>query len=237
MFARLGPWCHDNRWKVVIGWVRAAVRRQRRRRRGRRGLPAGLLAQRLRVHRGLHPRGGGVRRRQRLTAVRPDRVPGRAGRRPTPRSRRRWRSSSPRSRRSTTSPRCRARTRRVASSRSPRQGAAAGTIAYATVNLPEDIDFTRAAEISDEIEELVPEQDGLRVELGGYLFAEFEPAAVGAVRPRLRHHHPDRRVRLRPGDGPADRHRARRHRPRRGGGDHREPPPRGPRLRTVHRRT
>ena len=21
MFARLGPWCHDNRWKVVIGWV------------------------------------------------------------------------------------------------------------------------------------------------------------------------------------------------------------------------
>ena len=21
MFARLGPWCHDHRWKVVIGWV------------------------------------------------------------------------------------------------------------------------------------------------------------------------------------------------------------------------
>ena len=55
------------------------------------------------------------------------------------------------------------------------EGSAAGTIAYATVSLPEDIDFTRAAEISDEIEALVPEQDGLRVELGGYLFAEFEP--------------------------------------------------------------
>ena len=21
MFARLGPWCHDNRWKVLIGWI------------------------------------------------------------------------------------------------------------------------------------------------------------------------------------------------------------------------
>jgi uncharacterized membrane protein YdfJ with MMPL/SSD domain len=21
LFARLGPWCHDHRWKVVIGWV------------------------------------------------------------------------------------------------------------------------------------------------------------------------------------------------------------------------
>ena len=55
------------------------------------------------------------------------------------------------------------------------QGPSAGTIAYATVNLPEDIDFTRAADISAEIDALVPDQDGLRVELGGYLFAEFEP--------------------------------------------------------------
>ncbi len=49
-----------------------------------------------------------------------------------------------------------------------------GTIAYATVNLPEDIDFTRAADIGDEIRDLTPEVDGLRVELGGFLFAEFE---------------------------------------------------------------
>ncbi len=55
-----------------------------------------------------------------------------------------------------------------------RQGNAAGTIAFATVNLPEDIDFTRAAAIGDEIRELVPDVDGLRVELGGLLFAEFE---------------------------------------------------------------
>jgi RND superfamily putative drug exporter len=53
-------------------------------------------------------------------------------------------------------------------------GDAPGTIAYATVNLPEDIDFTTAADIGDEIRELVPEVNGLRIELGGFLFAEFE---------------------------------------------------------------
>jgi RND superfamily putative drug exporter len=54
------------------------------------------------------------------------------------------------------------------------QGAAPGTIAFATVNLPEDIDFTRAADVGDEIRDLVPEVEGLRIELGGFLFAEFE---------------------------------------------------------------
>jgi putative drug exporter of the RND superfamily len=54
------------------------------------------------------------------------------------------------------------------------QGDAPGTIAYAIVNLPEDIDFTRAADVGDEIRELIPSTDGLRTELGGFLFAEFE---------------------------------------------------------------
>jgi RND superfamily putative drug exporter len=54
------------------------------------------------------------------------------------------------------------------------RGDAAGRIAYATVNLPEDIDFTRASDIGDELRELIPDADGLRVELGGFLFAEFE---------------------------------------------------------------
>src|SRR5215218_9719248 len=52
------------------------------------------------------------------------------------------------------------------------RGDPAGRIAYATVNLPEDIDFTRASDIGDEIRELVPDVRGLRVELGGLLFAE-----------------------------------------------------------------
>jgi putative drug exporter of the RND superfamily len=54
------------------------------------------------------------------------------------------------------------------------QGSAAGTIAFATVNLPEDIDVSRAADIADEVRELLPEVDGLRIELGGFLFAESE---------------------------------------------------------------
>jgi putative drug exporter of the RND superfamily len=54
------------------------------------------------------------------------------------------------------------------------QGDAPGTIAFATVNLPEDIDFTSAANVGDEIRELLPEVDGLRIELGGFIFAEFE---------------------------------------------------------------
>ena len=54
------------------------------------------------------------------------------------------------------------------------QGEAPGTIAFATVNLPEDIDFTRASDIADDIREVLPEVEDLRVELGGFLFAEFE---------------------------------------------------------------
>ena len=60
------------------------------------------------------------------------------------------------------------------SSRSPAAATPPGSIAYATVNLPEDIDFTRASEIGKEIRDLIPDVDGLRVELGGFLFAEFE---------------------------------------------------------------
>jgi RND superfamily putative drug exporter len=54
------------------------------------------------------------------------------------------------------------------------EGDAPGTIAFATVNLPEDIDFTRASEIAEDIRDELPSVEGLQVELGGFLFAEFE---------------------------------------------------------------
>ena len=54
------------------------------------------------------------------------------------------------------------------------EGDDAGTIAYANVEFPEDIEFPRAGEIRDEIIENTPEIDGLTVELGGFIFAEFE---------------------------------------------------------------
>jgi RND superfamily putative drug exporter len=54
------------------------------------------------------------------------------------------------------------------------RGDHAGRIAYANVELPDDIDFTRAGEIRDAINNDVPHVDGLDVELGGFVFAEFE---------------------------------------------------------------
>ena len=54
------------------------------------------------------------------------------------------------------------------------EGAQAGTIAYAEVEMPDDIDFTRAGEIRDEILADAPDIEGLRIEMGGFIFAEFE---------------------------------------------------------------
>jgi len=55
-----------------------------------------------------------------------------------------------------------------------RQIAENGTIAYADVEMPDDIDFTRAGEIRDDIVDDLPDIDGLRVEMGGFIFADFE---------------------------------------------------------------
>ncbi len=54
------------------------------------------------------------------------------------------------------------------------RGESAGRIAYSTVSLPDDLDFTRASEIGKEIRARVPEVDDLRVEIGGFIFAEFQ---------------------------------------------------------------
>ncbi len=54
------------------------------------------------------------------------------------------------------------------------QGPEAGRIAYANVELPDDIDSPRALEISKEITANLPQLEGLQVELGGIIFAEFE---------------------------------------------------------------
>jgi len=60
------------------------------------------------------------------------------------------------------------------------QGPRAGEIAYATVLLPSDADFTQATEIGSAMLDLVEQQgldeiDGLRVEIGGGALAEFKP--------------------------------------------------------------
>ncbi len=50
-----------------------------------------------------------------------------------------------------------------------------GTIAFAQLNLADDIDETEAAAIGSDIDKLLPKVDGLRIEIGGNNFAEFEP--------------------------------------------------------------
>jgi RND superfamily putative drug exporter len=59
---------------------------------------------------------------------------------------------------------------RLVSSRGPD----AGRIAYANVEMPEDIPFERAGEIRDLILDEAPRIDGLQIEIGGFIFAEFE---------------------------------------------------------------
>jgi RND superfamily putative drug exporter len=53
-------------------------------------------------------------------------------------------------------------------------GPEAGRIAYANVEMPDDIEFARAGEIRDAILDDAPEIDGLRIEMGGFIFGEFE---------------------------------------------------------------
>jgi RND superfamily putative drug exporter len=54
------------------------------------------------------------------------------------------------------------------------EGANAGKIAFANIEMPEDTSFPRAGEIRDEILAAAPDLDGVRMELGGFIFAEFE---------------------------------------------------------------
>ena len=50
-----------------------------------------------------------------------------------------------------------------------------GTVAYADVELPEDVSLEDALDVRDQIEAVMPQIDGARIELGGQVFADFEP--------------------------------------------------------------
>jgi putative drug exporter of the RND superfamily len=54
------------------------------------------------------------------------------------------------------------------------EGPEEGRIAYANVEMPDDIEFARAEEIRDAILADAPEIAGLRIEMGGFIFGEFE---------------------------------------------------------------
>ena len=50
-----------------------------------------------------------------------------------------------------------------------------GTVAYAELALVGEVDQLRGAEIGEELEAMIPQVEGLEVEIGGQIFAEFEP--------------------------------------------------------------
>ncbi len=54
------------------------------------------------------------------------------------------------------------------------RGELAGRIAYASLEAPSDASFEETVEIGKQIRERIPDVDGLRVEVGGQAFAEFE---------------------------------------------------------------
>jgi RND superfamily putative drug exporter len=54
------------------------------------------------------------------------------------------------------------------------EGDETGKVAYANVEMPEEVDFANATDVRDYVQDNVPQIDGLDVELGGFLFAEFE---------------------------------------------------------------
>jgi putative drug exporter of the RND superfamily len=54
------------------------------------------------------------------------------------------------------------------------QGDLAGRVAFATVELPSDIDQEEAVQVVEDIQEVIPEVEGVDILLGGSIFAEFE---------------------------------------------------------------
>jgi putative drug exporter of the RND superfamily len=56
-----------------------------------------------------------------------------------------------------------------------RQGPRAGEVAYASVEVPRDYSLEEALEVAEQMRELEPSLDGLNVQIGGQIFAEFEP--------------------------------------------------------------
>ncbi|MDY7102342.1 MAG: MMPL family transporter [Actinomycetota bacterium] len=56
-----------------------------------------------------------------------------------------------------------------------RQISETGEIAYASVEMPRDFSISDAQEVAEEIKDAAPQIDGVEIEYGGDIFAEFEP--------------------------------------------------------------
>ena len=178
MFSRLGTWCHDRR-KLVVGlWLAVLIL-------------GNVIGGRLATPSATSstcptPSHGRASTSSTTTsAARAPASPAPSSSRPprastTPRSSRRWRTCSQRG----GDPRRRPGREPLRGGRRASdllRGRPPGEIAYANVELPDDIDFpgpkrsaTRSSTRSHDIE-------GLRVELGGFIFAEFEQPSSEAL--------------------------------------------------------
>jgi putative drug exporter of the RND superfamily len=54
-------------------------------------------------------------------------------------------------------------------------GDEAGLVAYAQVEVPQDMSFDDTVKVGDQMKELMPSVNGVQIEIGGAVFAEFEP--------------------------------------------------------------
>jgi RND superfamily putative drug exporter len=61
------------------------------------------------------------------------------------------------------------------------EGPLAGQIAFAEVEVPDDIDQELAFDLGEDIRDAAPDIEGLRVEVGGQLFAEFDAPTSEAI--------------------------------------------------------
>jgi putative drug exporter of the RND superfamily len=61
------------------------------------------------------------------------------------------------------------------------EGPLAGQIAFAEVEVPDDIDQELAFDLGEDIRAAAPDVEGLRLEVGGQLFAEFDPPTSEAI--------------------------------------------------------
>ena len=62
-----------------------------------------------------------------------------------------------------------------------RQTSRDGQIAFAEIEVPDDTDFTQTGKVRDLVFDEAPDIDGLQVELGGGIFGEFEPPSSEAL--------------------------------------------------------
>ena len=60
-------------------------------------------------------------------------------------------------------------------------GEYAGKIAFANVDFPKEIDFGKLPDIKDKILDAEPQIEGLRIELGGMIFAAFQPPTTETI--------------------------------------------------------